>query len=57
MTPVMSAAEVARIGYQGLKTGHRVVFTGLLNRIVATAGRVSPRFMSLPIAGHLMSGR
>jgi short-subunit dehydrogenase len=57
LTPPMSAAEVARIGYDGLKRGHRVVITGLFNRISAIGGRVSPRFLSLPIAGFLMSGR
>jgi short-subunit dehydrogenase len=57
LTPVMSAAEVARIGYQGLKAGRRVVITGLLNKITAMSGRLSPRFLSLPIASSMMSSR
>jgi short-subunit dehydrogenase len=56
-TPVMSAAEVARIGYQGLKAGRRVVITGLRNRIIAMSGRLSPRVLSLPIASSMMSSR
>src|SRR5580698_3214071 len=34
MSSVMSSAEVARIGYQGMKAGKRVVVTGLMNRIM-----------------------
>jgi len=55
MTPVMSAAEVARIGYRGLKAGRRVVITGVVNTLVAMSGRISPRFLTLPIADSLMS--
>jgi short-subunit dehydrogenase len=55
LTPVMSSAEVARIGYQGLKAGRRVVITGLLNKIVAITGRLAPRAVSLPVASSMMS--
>jgi uncharacterized protein len=52
---VMSAAAVARLGYRGLKAGRRVVITGPLNKILATAGRLSPRAISLATANALMS--
>jgi short-subunit dehydrogenase len=57
LVPVMSSAEVARKGYQALKAGRRVVITGLPNKIVAMAGRLSPRWMALPIANSMMSSR
>jgi uncharacterized protein len=55
LTPVMSSAEVARIGYRGLKAGRRVVVTGLLNKILALTGRLSPRAVTLRIASSMMS--
>jgi short-subunit dehydrogenase len=55
MVSVMSAAEVARIGYRGFKAGRRVVITGLRNKMTAFGGRLSPRFLSLPVASSLMS--
>jgi len=54
---VMSAAAVARLGYRGLKTGQRVVITGLLNRIIALGGRFAPHPISLPVTKALMSRR
>jgi short-subunit dehydrogenase len=53
--PVMNASEVARIGYQGLKARRRVVVTGLLNKIMAIASRLSPSSVSLRIANWMMS--
>jgi short-subunit dehydrogenase len=53
----MSSAEVARIGYQGTKAGRRVVITGFMNRVIATAARISPHAMVLPIASSMMSTR
>jgi short-subunit dehydrogenase len=54
---VMSASDVARLGYQGLKAGRRVVITGLLNKITALCGRLAPRFVSLKVASALMASR
>ena len=51
---VMSATEVAHIGYQGLKAGRRVVIPGMRNKFTAFLGRFAPRFLSLPIVSGLM---
>jgi short-subunit dehydrogenase len=55
--PTMSSAEVARIAYQGTKSGRRVVITGFINRILAAAGRLSPHAMVLAIANSKLSNR
>ncbi|MBV9563368.1 MAG: SDR family oxidoreductase [Bradyrhizobium sp.] len=55
MIPVMSASEVARIGYRGLKARRSVVITGLLNRIMAISSRLSPTALTLRIASWMMS--
>jgi uncharacterized protein len=55
LLPVMSASDVARIGYQGLKAGRGVVITGLVNKIMATSSRLSPAPVSLRIANWMMS--
>ncbi len=55
LLPVMSASDVARIGYQGLKAGRGVVITGLANKIMATSSRLSPTPVSLRIANWMMS--
>jgi uncharacterized protein len=52
---VMTSAAVAHQGYQALKAGRRVAINGLLNKIVALSGRLSPRALTLPIANRLMS--
>jgi len=52
---VMSAAEVARIGYRGLKRGKRVVIPGFPNKLSAMSSRVSPHAMVLAIASYLNS--
>ena len=41
----MSSAEVARVGYEAMKRGKRVVIPGLLNKVVAQSIRVTPRRM------------
>jgi uncharacterized protein len=54
LVPVMSAREVAQIGYRGLKTGRGVVIAGLLNKIMAISSRLSPTAVSLRIANFMM---
>jgi short-subunit dehydrogenase len=55
--PSMSAAAVARIGYRACKAGRRVVITGMLNRLLAVAGRLAPHSITLPATSALMSRR
>ncbi len=43
MPHVMSGAEVARIGYEGMKQGKTVVIPGLINKLIAFSVRFSPR--------------
>jgi uncharacterized protein len=52
---MMDPAEVARQGYRGLAAGRRVVITGVMNRIVALAGRYMPHRITLPVTDLLMS--
>jgi len=52
---VMNAIEAARIGYQGLKARRRAVVTGLVNKIMAISGRLSPTSMSRRISSWMMS--
>jgi uncharacterized protein len=53
---MMRAEDVARLGYQGLTAGRRVVITGAINRLMALAGRYAPHRLSLPVTDLLMSG-
>jgi|SRR6516162_59333 len=57
LRPAVSSADVARIGYRALKEGRRVVVTGLLNRILAVAARLTPHSITLPATSALMSHR
>jgi short-subunit dehydrogenase len=52
---MMRAQDVARLGYQGLAAGRRVVITGAMNRLVALAGRYAPHRITLPVTNLLMS--
>jgi short-subunit dehydrogenase len=51
---MMHAADVAAIGYRGLAAGRRIVIAGLMNRILAVAGRFAPHRISLPVTDMLM---
>jgi short-subunit dehydrogenase len=55
--PVMTAAEVARLGYAAMKAGRAEIITGLLNKIVAMSTRLTPTAVLLAIAGSLNRGR
>lgn len=50
---MMSAADVAQIGYRGLAAGRHVVIAGLMNRVMAFAGRFAPHRISLPVTDML----
>jgi len=52
---VMSSAEVARIGYRGLKAGRRVVIAGAGNKLTAIGSRLSPHAVVLRISNYLNS--
>jgi uncharacterized protein len=51
--PVMQAADVARLGYRGLKSGRPLVITGVINKFTALSGRFSPAFVALRIASRM----
>jgi short-subunit dehydrogenase len=40
---VMSASDVARDGWRGMKAGKRLVVPGLKNRLLIQAERITPR--------------
>ncbi len=52
---VMSSVKAARIGYQALLKGKRVVVAGLYNKLMIFAIRFTPRWMVLRISKMLMS--
>jgi short-subunit dehydrogenase len=51
---LMPADTVARIGWQGLARGKRVVIAGVLNRIYALAARLTPHALTLPLTYRMM---
>ncbi len=55
MRRMMASTEVARLGYQGLAAGRKVVITGGMNRLTAMAGRYLPHWITLPATALLMS--
>jgi short-subunit dehydrogenase len=52
---VMTAGDVARIGYRGFRAGRPVVIAGRTNKIMAIVSRLSPRFASLRISNWMIS--
>jgi uncharacterized protein len=52
---VMSAEDVAHLGYEGLKAGRRVVIAGMMNTLMAMSARVAPHSLSMAIGEYLMS--
>jgi short-subunit dehydrogenase len=53
---MMTAEDVARIGYAGLARGQRVTIAGLANRILAFAATHAPHFLTLPATQRMMRG-
>jgi len=56
MRRMMPSQDVARLGYEGMMAGRRVVVTGAMNRITALGGRYAPHWLTLPVTDLLMSG-
>ena len=48
-----SAEEVARAGISGMERNKRTVFTGISHRVVAQAGRFTPRAALLPVMNRI----
>jgi short-subunit dehydrogenase len=52
---MMPADRVARLGYEGLMAGRRLVVTGTVNRLVAIASRHAPHLLTLPVTERMMA--
>lgn len=50
---MMTAEEVARIGYRGFKSGKRVAVTGLMNTVFSYLPRIMPRRLMLAAIARL----
>ena len=50
MMGLMSAETVARIGYQGLMRGKRLVIPGMMNKLGVQGVRLSPRRVATQVA-------
>jgi short-subunit dehydrogenase len=55
--PVMSAAEVARLGYTAMKAGRPVIVTGFVNKLVAISTRFAPVTLLVAIAAYMSRSR
>jgi uncharacterized protein len=53
VTNVMSSADVARAGYEGMMSGRTLVIPGLANKITAQSTRFAPRLLAARIAKTL----
>jgi short-subunit dehydrogenase len=54
---LLDAATVARIGYQGMQAGKRIVIPGLGNRLMANAVRFGPRSLVTRIVKKMQESR
>jgi len=52
---MMSAEDVARLGYRALVAGRRVAIAGMINRLAAFASRFAPHALTLPVTQRLMT--
>jgi short-subunit dehydrogenase len=50
---IMSAAEVAEIGFSGLMKGKKIIIPGLMNKIIAFSTRLTPRSVLVLITRSL----
>ena len=55
--PMMSAEEVAELGYEGFRSGKRVVIPGVMNRIIAATTPIIPNRIILPLVRMLQGPR
>ena len=55
--PVMSAEDVARIGYRKFMRGRKIIVTGWFNRLAVFARRFTPDFLLVPVMGWLFRVR
>ncbi len=54
---VMTAAEVARVGYEGFREGKTIVIPGALNKIVAQGVRFMPRSWTTQVVKRMQEKR
>jgi len=54
---LVSPAEVARQGYEGLMANRRIVVPGLMNKAIVVLARFFPRAWLLPLLASTMDGR
>ena len=54
---VISAAEVARQGYEGLMAGQRVIIPGAVTKILAASSRATPNALLLPLLAAVQRRR
>jgi len=52
--PKMTAAAVARAGYEGMKRGSTVVIPGVWNKLIASAGELPARRIALEVNRWLL---
>lgn len=55
--PMSDPKEVARLGYEGVKSGKVVVISGLANKVLAQSVRISPRFLIRKISKFLNAAK